>query len=221
MVVVLTVLSRVRDEVILVLVVLAHNLILVHELTVALLQAAILIEAGMHCLKTRVITCALHYILHLFHFLVRLGELKLDLLLHFVALSHPLIYFFRLQIVVVVIHIDLIDIYGCIDSVEVSCYVTLSVLWHGGLRLLTPVHTFDLIQDKDVLAAPEVPLCRLGLMKDFPLNLLNAVLLDLLRSQISKAFHVPYRLFTPVGDGKIHCDRAGHHLLPAFEDEAL
>ena len=217
----MTVLSRVRNEVVLVLVVLAHNLILVHELTVALLQTTILIEACMHRLKTRVVTRALHYILHLLHLLVRLGELKLDLLLHFVALGHPLVYFFRLQIVVVVIHIDPVDINSCIDSVEVSCYVALSVLWHGGLRLLTPVHTFDLIQDKDVLAAPEVSLRRLSLMEDLPLDLLNAVLLDLLRSQISKAFHVSYRLFTPVGDGKVHCNRAGHHLLPALEDEAL
>ena len=191
MVVVLTVLPGVGDEVVLVLVVLAQHLVLVHELTIALLQTTILIETCLHCIITRVVTRALHYILHLFHLLVRLGELKLDLLLHFVAFGHPLFYFFRLQDVVVVIHIYLGDINSCILSDEVSCHIALSVLWQCSLRLLTPVHTFDLIQDKDVLAASEVPLRRLSLMEDFPLDLLNAVLLDLFGCQVSKAFHVP------------------------------
>ena len=123
---------------------------------------------------------------------------------------------------IVIINVDLSDIDCRILSDKVGCHVALSVLWHpGALCLLMPVDALDLIQNEDVLAAPEVSLRRLGLMENFSLDLLNAVLLDLFRSQVSKRLHVPHRLFAPVGYGKVHGDRASHHLLAGLEDQTL
>ena len=48
--------------------------------------------------------------LHLFHVFIRLSELELDLLLHFVTLAHPLVNLPLIHMIVFVVQINFCDI---------------------------------------------------------------------------------------------------------------